>query len=468
MATKDDEKKESSSIVEEIEQQLEQALARRKQEVEKELEEKIKKDKEEAQKRIDLINKELSEEKDALSKFKALLAEFESNKSDLKKQIKEHIDKAISFQTNIETLTGNTLEELKKVRELNLKLEELQKDTGQKVTDMKNKLEEKFGIVAEVPETEWDETEINLDQELVKLRKIKELLDNKGPSPDEASEEDEEPVEPEESKEETPEEESPEVAPEEEDKGPESEPEVVIVEEGTGDAQPEAPPEEEVTEEQKEEESQPEDVPEAKEKEEKKEEELKAPEEEAQQPEEGGQNEQAEQVEGEEKGEHTFQETFEKLEGFRKGTRDENNGEVSYFENNDKIVLDGEFLVATLNNSFEEAKKMYIKLSQTESPKDQFFIKQEIIKQQETLRKVMLRSIRLCEKDNCSLPDFTKEILNLDVLKTVLEKVSMENWSNQDDFASFDSYSKELKESFYSRITPPAAYLESIMKQLSI
>jgi hypothetical protein len=169
-----------------------------------------------------------------------------------------------------------------------------------------------------------------------------------------------------------------------------------------------------------------------------------------------------------EEGEQTFQDTFEKLEGFRKGTRNENEGEVSYFEYNERIVLDGECLVATLNNSFEEAKKMYIKLSQTESPKDQFFIKQEIIKQQETLRKVMLRSIRLCEQDNCSLPEFTQEILNLDVLKTILEKVSMENWSNQDDFAAFDNYSKELKDAFYTRITPPATYLESILKQLEI
>jgi hypothetical protein len=460
MAKKDGETKESSSIVEEIEQQLEQALAKRKEEVERELEERIKKEKEEAQKRIDQINKELTEEKDALSKFKILLAEFESNKSDLKKQIKEHIDKAISFQTEIETLTGNTLEELKKVRELNLKLEELQKDTGQKVTDMRDKLEEKFGIVTEVPETEWDETEINLDYELDKLKRIKELLNNKGPSEEEVSEEGTEPVEPGESMEETPEEESTEAVPGEEAKeGPESEPEEAVVEEGNEEAQSV----EEVTEEQKGEESQPEDVSEAG-----KEEESEGPEEEAQQPVDGGQKEQEELETGEEKGEQTFQETFEKLESFRKGTRDENNGEVSYFEHEDKIVLDGEFLVATLNNSFEEAKKMYIKLSQTESPKDQFFIKQEIIKQQETLRKVMLRSIRLCEKDNCSLPDFTKEILNLDVLKTVLEKVSMENWSNQDDFASFDNYSKELKEAFYSRITPPAAYLESIMKQLSI
>jgi len=166
--------------------------------------------------------------------------------------------------------------------------------------------------------------------------------------------------------------------------------------------------------------------------------------------------------------EASFQVAFDKLEQFRKGSTNENDAEVSYFENNERIVLDGEFLISTLNNHFEEAKKLYIKLSQTESPKDQFFVKQEIIKHQEALRKVMLRSIRLCEQENCSLPEYTSEILSLDVLKNVLEKVSMQNWSNQDDFASFDNFSKELKDSFYSKITPPAAYLQSIMKELNI
>ena len=474
MAKKDDKDKGSTSIVDEIELQLEEALSKRKKEVERELEERIKQEKEEARKRIDDINKELVEEKDALSNFKTLLTEFETSKVDLKKQIKEHINKAIQFQTDIETLTGQTLGELKKVRELNLKYEELQQDTGQEVTDLKNKLEEKFGIVAEVPETEWDESEINLEQELVKLKKIKELLNNKEPNDLESNHE---------VFEETPVEESQEVVPEEESEKPEEKPVEETMEEEqpvvevTEDQVDGPKEEEEEPKEETEEESQPEEGEETME-----EAVPEVPESEYQQPaeeetgtpvqEEGEVTEEAKEEATEEtvkeEGEKTFQTTFEKLEGFRKGTRDENDGEVSYFEYNERIVLDGECLVATLNNSFEEAKKMYIKLSQTESPKDQFFVKQEIIKQQETLRKVMLRSIRLCEQENCSLPDFTKEILNLDALKTILEKVSMENWSNQDDFAAFDNYSKELKDAFYTRITPPADYLESIMKQLEI
>jgi len=431
MAKKNDTPDTSSSVFDEIQQQLDHALAKKKEDLERDLEERIRKEKEETQKRMEELERELKEEKGTLVDFKTLLAEFESNKTELKKQIKDHIDKAINFQTEIETMTGQTLEELRKVSELNQKLEELQQETEAKVSTLKKTLEEKFGIVAEMPEREeYDGTEIDLDHELAKLRKIKELLNSNGPV-DEVLQE----MEPQEPMEE-----------QEMDKPAEE-----SVDQLEGEPLPE--------EEKKEEESleaveQEEPFP------------AEAPEKEPEEIEEPVSEETAEPVQ--EGDEASFQTAFDKLEEFRKGSTNENDAEVSYFENNDQIVLDGEYIVSSLNNCFEEAKKLYIRLSQTESPKDQFFIKQEIIKQQEALRKVMLRSIRMCEKDNCSLPEYTSEILNLDVLKSALEKVSMQNWSNQDDFASFDSFAKELKDSFYTRITPPAAYLKSIMKELNI
>jgi len=406
MAKKDDTPKKSSSVFEEIEEQLEQALAKKKEDIEKELEERIRQEKEETQRRIEGLDKELKQERGALIDIQSQLDEFENQKAELKKQIREHIDKAIKLQTEIETMTGQTLEELKTVSSLNQKLEELQQETGEKVSSLKKSLEEKFGIVADVPEEkEFDETELNLDHELAKLKKIMELLNSNGPVEEVVPEEQPEEMQPEEISEKV--EEVPEAEPQPEEKAAPVEPEgLQPVEEM------EAEPEEK----------------------------EEAPEEEA-----------------------SFQASFDKLEEFRKGSTNENDAELSYFENNERIVLDGEFLVASLNNCFEEAKKLYIRLSQTESPKDQFFIKQEIIKQQEGLRKVMLRSIRMCEKDNCSLPEYTLEILNLDVLKSALEKVSMQNWSNQEDFAAFDNFAKELKDSFYSRITPPADYLLSLI-----
>jgi hypothetical protein len=478
MAKKDDTPdtpEKSSSIIDEIQQQLEQALARKREEVEKELEERIKKEREEARKRLESLEKELHEEKQTLTDFKTTLAEFETNKRELKTEIKDHIEKAIKYQTEIESLTGQTLEELKKVSELNQKLEELQQTTGERVSTLKKDLEEKFGIVAEMPEgEESEEEEINLAQELAKLKKIKDLLSNSVAVEEVVSEEGpEEPEVPEEAEEGETKEEAGE--PTEEVPAEEAEPE---------EAKPEEEIPEEAKEEAEEEEAGEEKAEQAEEAEQAKAEEK--PEEEAEAAEPEGppayeeakeEPEKAEPAPSEEQkkaepeaaeDEASFQAAFDKLEQFRKGDTNEHDTEVSYFENNQKIVLDAEYIISTLNNRFEEAKKLHIKLSQTESPKDQFFIKQEIIKHQEALRKIMLRSIRLCEQENSSLPEYTSEILNIDILKSILEKVSMQNWSNQDDFAAFDNFSKELKDSFYTKITPPAAYLQSIMKELDI
>jgi len=391
--------KESTSIIEEIEEQLGEALSKKKDEIEKELEERIKREKEEAKKRIEDIEKEFAEEKQALKSYKDTIKEYENNKLKLRDQIKEHLDMAIQFQSDIESLTAKTLEELKALGELNKRLEDLHKEAEEKASVLKKNLEDRFGIVAEVIETnEISEVDIDLDRELSKLKKIKELLT----SPAEALAE-----ETEEAKEEA--EEMEEVAEKVEE----------MPEEEEGIPAPEVPSEEEL-----------------------------------------------EQVElG---GEPTFQGAFETLEEFRKTESTEDNGEISYFVKDNKVVMDGECLVSALGNNLDEAKKLYIKLNQTESPKDQFFIKQEIIRHQESLRKVIMRSVSMCEKENCSLPSYTADILNMDLLKDILEKLTMENWSNQDDFTFFEKYAKNLKTNFYSRITPPAIYLKSIIDELEI
>ena len=109
-------------IIEDVENQLEKIFNKKKQEIEKELEGKIQQERKEAEKKVHQIEKELEDEKKALVNYRTTLAEFENNKANTKSQIKEHIDKAVQSLTEIETLTAQTLEELKKVGELNQKL----------------------------------------------------------------------------------------------------------------------------------------------------------------------------------------------------------------------------------------------------------------------------------------------------------------------------------------------------------
>lgn len=402
--------RESASILEEIEEQLEGILKKKRQEVEQELEQKIQEEQKEAQKKINEIEKNLSEEKRTLVGYRAFLSDFDSQKANLKNQIKSHLEKAEQFQEAISSLTGKTLDELKKVSDLHRNLEELNKEAIGKIISLKKELEEKYGVETRVPErSEEEDVDFDLESELSKLKKIKELL-----GAEEIPEKLKEP-------------------------GPENGQEQLAEEEDFGQTIPEEP---EVPQEA-------EDVQEP----------VSLPEEET---EEESAPEAQRMIEG------TFQDAFDILEKHRKSIASEENGEVVCYKYEGRVILDGETIMSEINNNIEEAKKHYIKLSQTASLKEQFFIKQDIIRFQEILRKLMLNSLKMCEKGQCSLPKFTSDLMNVDVLKDILEKVSMENWSNEEEFKSFVKFFNALKNAYSAKITPPREYLTSLIEELGI
>ncbi len=419
MAEKPLNMKDSLAVIEEIEGKLEKILSKRREEIERELDEKLKAIKEEAEKKIESIERELEKGKEILHDYRTVLSEFESERNTLQRQIREHFDKAIQHQTEIERMAGLTLEELRIISELNRKLEAIHQTAEERVNSYRKDLEERFGIVAELPESvEEEEVKIDLEQELTKLKKIKELL---GAEPAAV--------------EEKPAGEAEEIAPE-----ARAEEEAAAAAPFGGEEVPASFPEiNEVMEKALAREA----------------EEEKASEEEAAP---------AERAWDEER--ESFQRLFDALEKYRKFESRNGNGEVSFFQNNDRLIVDGEHIVASIDESLEEGKRLYLKLSQTESPKEQFFIKQEIINYQEMLRKFLLRYIKMCEKEGASLPQFTAEILNLDILKDILEKLSMENWSNPSDFNSFRTHVESLKDAYYAKITPPAMYLRSLIEEL--
>lgn len=442
MADKTLNTKDSLVIIEEIEGKLEKILTKKKQEIEKELEEKIRTIKEEAEKRIDVIEKELEKGKQILHDYRAVISEFETERTTLQRQVKEHFDKAVSYQTEIEKLASLTLEELRVISDLNKRLENLHLTAEEKINYYRKDLEERFGIVAELPEAPVEEeVKIDLEQELLKLRKIKQLLESEtAVLEEEAARE--------------PRAEAPTVTaapvsaqPSEPEAAP-TYPEInevmerTLAQEAEEEARVEAPETPEATIEEAPVEAP---TPEAKE-----EAEAPAP---------------AEEKEFDEEKE-SFRRLFEVLEKYRRIEARNGNGEVCFFQNGDKLILDGEHIVASVDESLEEAKRLYLKLSQTESPKEQFFIKQEIINHQELLRKYLLRYVKMSEKEGATLPRFTEEILSLNVLKDVLEKLSMENWSNPADFNAFRSMVETLKDAFYARITPPIAYLRALIDEL--
>jgi hypothetical protein len=141
-------------------------------------------------------------------------------------------------------------------------------------------------------------------------------------------------------------------------------------------------------------------------------------------------------------------------------------GEMRFFQKDDKVILDGEFIVGSLGESLEATRSLYEKIGRTRSSKDQFFIKQEIVNRQEALRKVILRGVRMCEKEDCQLPAFTLDIMNLAILKNILEMLNVGNWSTEEDFRYFCRYADRVKTAYTTRITPPAVYYAAVLSEL--
>ena len=451
---------EQASIIEEIETNLERVLLKRREAIELELQDKIRQEKEESERKLSQIAREFEKERESLKDYRETITDFEARKDGLLTEVRACLDRAMDHQREIEKLTAATLEELRKVDELSAGLIELRQRSEDKITEIKTKLKDKYGFSADAapapaaavppaappapssdaapsvpppvvpPARDDNGFAADLEHELSKLKKIKELLENDslGEPGDLAP-----------------------AAPPEETAAPE--PPAMPEEPGptaTAGPGPNAPEPEfkmpEINQFIQDFVRRESEAPAAK------------PFQEPVQP-----RREDKRMVGDE---INFQTVFEKLEKFRKSEPTDYNGEISYFQSKDRVILDGESLIRAVSYVQETARKLTQKLAQTESPKDQFFLKQELINNQEILRKVILRSVRMCEKDNAALPRFSSEVLNVAVLKDIVEKLNMDNWSNPDDFRSFEEFAGRLKDMFYKRITPPAHYLQSIVEEL--
>lgn len=289
------------------------------------------------------------------------------NREDLKTQIQAYLAKAAGYQSQIEDLAAKTIGELKKVIELNEKLEELNLEAVSRVESMKVEFNEKIGAThASV------DIRSSLDNELDKLKKIKELLGKDSSH---------------------------------------SLPEGVEI---SGNERPQS----EIVEQH---------------------------------------NAHIPAID--------LNRTLEKC---RKSIDGEKGIKLTYFENQKKMILDGQDIFDAIDKDVEEVQKLYDKLSKTQSPKEQFFTKQEIMWNQEKLREFILTTIKLCEKEHAVFSQSTAEVLNMGVLKNILDKVSQENWSNRDYFSSFFQFASELKAAYLEKTTPKTDHLKSLIDELEI
>ncbi len=466
MTPKGDAMDHSKALISEIETSLESKLQKRREKIERELQERLRREREESEHKLSQIEEEFRKEQGVLRDYENAVGEYEAARESLEKQLSERLDTVDRHQSEIERLTALTREEINLIHELSARLADLRDSTESRLGEFKSRLQDIFGIgdqsagepapraeaepapadqtssarkgslpeeIVEKPKlpAENGEVVVNLERELGKLKQIKEMLEKDSAEfPNAAGRtavetnavaEPEAPL-----PEAPPEPEVPEWSAARMDESTPARPEFKMPEINEF-IQDFAKREHEVTEE------------------------TAAPKADEKRP-------------GLE--EANFQSVFEILEKYRRSEPTDYNGEISFFQNRDHVILDGESLLRAIGHIVDEAKKLYQRLSQAGTPKEQFFIKQELINNQEILRKIVLRSVRMCERENCRLPRYTGDILNADVLKDTLERLNMDNWSNQDDFTAFETMAVKMKDDFNRRITPPAQYLRSIVLEL--
>ena len=410
--------RDSSHVIQEVEDQLERILQNKFRDVDAELVERINREKEAARQRKEEIEREFAKEKTALTDYRVVIRDFEEQRAGLLNEARDRFQKVLKFQAEIEKLAKSTVDEIKRVNEIQERLEDLRTKTSERAAFLKNDLKERFGIVAEVMEEEPKPLGLDLDEELEKLRKIKDLLAiesaaaNLGRLGGEVARREDLAV-------------MDAVA----DSAGVEIPELQDLIAGpTAPDNPETPTEEAPPVETALEPA-PEPVPDACE------------------------------MDSEE-------DLVAFLENCRRTEPANGSGEIHYFQKDKVIIADPEKILAAVDRTLEEAQRLSLKLGQTESPKDQFFIKQELINWQEGLRALFLRVIKMCEKSSWSLPRHTLEVVNPQILRRLLERLSMENWSNLEEFASFSAAMSEIKKAFQAKVVPRRAYLLSLKREI--
>jgi hypothetical protein len=143
-------------------------------------------------------------------------------------------------------------------------------------------------------------------------------------------------------------------------------------------------------------------------------------------------------------------------------------GRISFFKRKDKIIFDGESIISTLNYYVSEGRNLFAKLLQTKSPKEQFFIKREIIKQQDDLQEYLEKLKDLWDKKSFLFAQFTQDIMNVNILKDLIRQLNEGNWSNAENFSLFKKHIWELEEAFEKKISSSGRYTESLAFELGI
>jgi len=430
---------ETSTILNDIEKRVTEIFSAQKNEVEQSLVERIQREREEAQKRIDAVNREFAQVRGVLEEHKTIMAELQSTEEHLRGEIHGHFERAVNYQKMMENAAVLAGGELEKIGDLNQELENVRVKAESEYEGLKRQLSGYAGIVAQIPappvRTEGD---VDWTEEIGKLRKVRDLLATLRQT--EPAGEDAEGFPAAEAEPGIPAAETAEelaaslglIGPEDDsvrDDAELSESDSawsdVPAAPAPAEAEPEAQPYEAAA-----------DVP-------------TGPEAEAPAP------PSAEQTS-----------VLNALDGYRR-TEPVNNGiELGFFASEATSVLDAGSFMTAVGKVVDGANALHDQLTQTTSVKDLFLLKQEILNQQEVLRKVFFRVVRFCDKEGGRLPEALGEIVSAQGMRDIIERLTMANWSDPSDFRPFLNELKAMKRAFETRTAGSQTYLQSVLDEV--
>jgi len=433
-------KVEPSGLLNDIEKRVREIFSAQKSEVEQSLVAKINREKEEAQKRIEAVNQEFAQVRGMLDEHKTVMAELQAVEEHVRGEIRGHFERAVNYQKMMENAAALAGDELEKIGGLNRELEKVRVKAETEYAALKKQLAGYAGIVAQLPAPAVRaESEVDWTEEIGKLRRVRDLLATlrQADLPEAAREASD--AAPAEARTSVPAAETAEELAaslglvDRGDDGVHDDAEFALSDPAWSTFP--APDALEISDEDAA------DLP---------------------------AEPQVEAAEAEAPAGPSAEDAavLETLARFRK-TEPVNNGiEIAFFAADAATYLDADSFWTAVGNVIDGAHQLHTQLTQTTSVKDLFLLKQEILNQQEVLRKVFFRVVRFCEKENGRLPESLGEIIGSRGMKDVIERLTMANWSDPSDFKPFLNELRAMKRAFEVRRASSSHYLKSILNEV--
>ena len=431
-----------TSLLDDIEKRVGEIFSAQKDEVEQSLVERINREKEEAQKRIEAVNQEFTQVRSFLEKHKTAMAGLQTTEEHLRGEIRGHFERAVNYQKMMEHAAVLAGGELEKIGGLNEEIEKIRVRAESIYDELKTHLAGYAGIMAKIPAPKpKSEDDLDWTAEIDKLRKVRDLLATLRPAGFGENEPGDEPADPRPEFEAAPSVPAAEAAEELAASlgliGPEDDTtrDDLAFLHGDGQAfQAHAAEAEEAAAEP-----------------------APAP---AEEP--------APAIDGCQFAAPPAESAavLATLAAHRKSEPVNNGIEVSFFASETGTFLDADAFMAAIGKIIEAANQLHAQLTQTASVKDLFLLKQEILNQQEVLRKLFFRVVRFCDKEGGRLPSTLDEIIGSRGLKDVIERLTMANWSDPSDFKPFLNELKAMVRGFETRTGATPDYLRSVLAEV--